>query len=349
MPGTSARLSRVTVTVEAASRRRPVFLRAPADHRRELGAQRIEVSFAGDAREVIAPAALRGVDVDADFSEPAFDHETFEEARFAAKRLAVRHEHWDEPNFAGVADQLDDFGLLAEGNLAVGELNIPRGTEPGAEFAELGLDLRQGAWSGAIGVFSQVTPGAGKVALGHRADGGAAAGVVAAEVLRWRAERLGQARPRYRQRGASLRVVLPDSRHGRALLPGRLGGGGRSVGLGRRREASRAKGENHCYTEEHQDIFFHRNSGKLLDESIDGPAYSVCIGRSERYRPSRARNTPDLSATQGFWITSWVTSRPPRSSRPRFVCAGWKTPCDVVPADITTLCAFPNSIVRPLP
>jgi len=264
MPGTPARLSRVTVTVEAASRRRPV-VPGGADHGGELGAQRIEVGLGRRAGEVVAPAALRGIDVDADFGEPAFDHEAFEEAGLAAKRLAVGHEHRDEADLAGVADQFDEFGRGTEGDFAVGELDVADGAEPGAEFAELGFDLGHRARLGAIGVFTEVTSGAGEVAFGHRADGRAAAGVVSAEVLRRRAEGVGQARPRRRQHRAGLGIVLSYPRHARGLRFGRRGGrGGRGhgrIGLHGRREASGAEGKDGGEAEEHQDGFLHGKGG----------------------------------------------------------------------------------------
>jgi len=77
------------------------------------------------------PSALGGVHVDAHLHQSTFHHQLLEQAGSAAKGIAVRHEHGDEVQRLRVAQDLDDFVHGAEGDFAIGEVEIAGVAEDG--------------------------------------------------------------------------------------------------------------------------------------------------------------------------------------------------------------------------
>jgi hypothetical protein len=114
---------------------------------------------------------------------PPVAHEPLEEPRAPAERVAVRHEHRDEAQRPRVAQQLDHLVLGPQRDLAVGELQVARVAEHGAQEAHLLLDRLDGLGRDLVGLGVQVAAAAGEVAARHRADGRAAAVALAAEHL----------------------------------------------------------------------------------------------------------------------------------------------------------------------
>src|SRR3974390_3500783 len=84
--------------------------------------------------------------------------------------------------------------LFAEGDLAISNLDIAGGPKPGANLAKLFLDLAEGAWSGAVGVGTQIAASAGEIALGHGPNGRAATRILPSQKLGRATRRFGQGR-----------------------------------------------------------------------------------------------------------------------------------------------------------
>src|SRR5262249_52605527 len=133
------------------------------------------------------PAALRRVDVNRDLGERAFDHEALEQTGAPAEAVAVRHQHRDQADAARVAEDRDQYLRWQQRDLAVGDLRIALGPEPGAQPIELPQRRVQPDRARLIRVVSEVAARAGEVAARMDADGRAAAGRLLAEALSRRA------------------------------------------------------------------------------------------------------------------------------------------------------------------
>ena len=132
------------------------------------------------AERPVAPAALGGVDMQAEFFQPALDHQPLEHLGVAQEPVAMAHQHRDQLDVAGVAQDFDHLVGWAQGHLAVGELDIPPGAEFRSQQIELRLDVFEGEFRCSVGVGTEVATAAREIAFRHHADGGAATFLVAA-------------------------------------------------------------------------------------------------------------------------------------------------------------------------
>ena len=173
-------------------------------HGRELGAERVELRFRRRVPVLAHAPTLRRVDVDADLAQPTLDDQSFEQSRPPTKRIAVGHEHGDQLERAGVAQQLDDLLDRTQRDLAVGELQVAGRPENGAQSPHLGLDRLHGLGGHLVRLLAEVAAAAGEVAARHRPDRGTTAVALSAEHLVRRSERIRQLRPILREQGARL-------------------------------------------------------------------------------------------------------------------------------------------------
>ena len=96
----------------------------------ELRTEPVELGLRGRPGVAVAPPAHRRVDVERYLGEAATNHEPLQQAALSPERLAVGHEHRDEPDRTRVRDELHELRLGPQGHLAVGELDVPGRPEP---------------------------------------------------------------------------------------------------------------------------------------------------------------------------------------------------------------------------
>jgi hypothetical protein len=168
------------------------------DHRREFLPQRHQLQLRL-RRLVAVPPALGYVDVDRDLGQAPLGHQPLEEAWLAAEVVAVGHHHGDDADRPRVAQDLSQLLDRPEGHLAVGDLDVALGAQPAAELVELPQDGRGGQGGDLVRLVAEIAAGAGEVAAGLDADGGAAPGRLLAQSLSGEAEGGIEPRPALRQ------------------------------------------------------------------------------------------------------------------------------------------------------
>ncbi len=151
---------------------------------RDLGPQRIQRLLRTRASVGVPHTATLGrVHMNAQLEQAALDHQSREQVGATPERIAVGHQHGNEPERLRVLQQFDQFLGGAQRDFTVGELNVARMAERGTQRAHLRLDcLDRFRWY-RVRLGIQIAAAAGEVAPRHRPDRRAAAVALPAKHL----------------------------------------------------------------------------------------------------------------------------------------------------------------------